>query len=294
MKQFPQPVQIWELISPISRGRRGTSVPEPFSLYFDQDLTKASPYHSGNEYFRKARDRMDRTFEVIRPYVPGAHVLDVGASPFYLLDRALASGALQAEGVYFANDTHPLKAYGEIYSRNGQIGLHHLDVESEDLPFADNSFELLSACEILEHLEHFPARFGGEIRRVLRGGGYLCLTVPNVGSIGNILKLIGGRNIYMKYRSDPTGRHKHEYTMPQLKAFVRYLGMDVIDAGYFPSPTSAKMWLRPIYRLLAKLPFIRRYSPVLYIVARQPERKVSRLLSDPPPELYTADRSIEE
>jgi hypothetical protein len=129
---------------------------------------------------------------------------------------------------------------------------------------------------------------------VLRPGGHLVITVPNVASIANILKLIFQKNIYMKYRSDVTGRHKHEYTLSQLKAFVRYMGMEIVDAGFMPSPTSDKYALRPAYRAIAVTPGLKHYSPVLYIVARQPAVKPTNDLDVMPDTLFDTAQSIEE
>jgi len=264
-----------------------------FALFYDEALTRPTPYNASGDYFAKARDRMDRTYALIRPYVAGKTVVDVGASPFYLLHRAKEGGAARAHGIYFANDDHPLRDATQIFSRHGPIELSHANVEVAGFSFADDEVDIVTACEILEHFEHFPTSFAKEVRRVLKPGGYLCITVPNVASIANIIKLIAHRNIYMKYRVDATGRHKHEYTLQQLKAFIDYLGMDIVHAGYMPSPTSDLYALRPAYRAIAALPGLRSYSPVLCILARQPAVKPVNDLSVPPRALFDDAQSIE-
>jgi len=267
---------------------------DEFSLYLDEGLTTPTSYNSNGDYFSKARDRIERSFRVMKSSVAGASVLDIGASPFYLLYLAQKHGAKACHGIYFSSDQHPLRDVERIYSRYGAIQIAHSNIETDDLPFGDNSLDLISACEILEHCEYFPSRISNEIYRVLRPGGMLLITVPNVSAIANILKLMSHRNIYMKYRSDPSGRHKHEYTRSQLKALVNYIGLDVVSAGVFPSPTSDKYWLRPAYRMLAKAPVLRSYSPVLYILARMPDPKPAKPPGEPPRELYDKASSIEE
>ncbi len=265
-----------------------------FALYYDEALTRPTPYTIGNDYVTKARDRMDRTFNLIAPHVAGKVMVDVGASPFYLLDRAKRAGAARCHGIYFANDEHPLKRIDRIHSAAGPIELSHADVENEGFPFADDEVDIVTACEILEHFDAFPVSFAREVRRVLKPGGLLGITVPNVASIANILKLVFQKNIYMKYRSDVTGRHKHEYTLSQLRAFIDYMGMDIVNAGFMPSPTSDKYALRPLYRTIAKTPVLRSYSPVLYILARQPAVKPISDLTTPPAALFDIAQSIEE
>lgn len=264
-----------------------------FALFTDPQLREATPYNDRGDYFGKARDRMERTFRLIERDVPGKVMLDIGASPFYLLHLAKQAGAARCHGTYFANDEHSLRGVDLVHSGAGPIEISHSDAENDRLPFADNEVDVVSACEILEHFDYFPAHLASEIRRVLKPGGLLCITVPNVASIAHILKLVAGKNIYMRYRSDSSGRHKHEYTAAQLRSFVEYLGMDIVRAGVLPSPTTGKKLLRPFYRALAHLPVLKNYSPILYVLARQPDPKPTSDLSMPPAALYEAISSTE-
>ncbi len=265
-----------------------------FALFLDEGLTQPTPYHAKNDYFLKAKDRMDRTVGLLENDIAGKTILDIGASPFYLLYKAQQLGAAHCNGLYFANDEHPLKSASSVFSEYGPIKIAHVDVETEDFPFPDESQDVITACEVVEHLEYFPVRLAKEIRRTIRPGGLVCLTVPNVASIGNILKLIFQKNIYMKYRSDPTGRHKHEYTRSQLISLARFMGINVSEVGFLPTPTSDKMWLRPAYRLMALIPGLRRYSPAIYVIGRYPNPKPAGGTGALPKDLYTDSPATEE
>jgi 2-polyprenyl-3-methyl-5-hydroxy-6-metoxy-1,4-benzoquinol methylase len=56
------------------------------------------------------------------------------------------------------------------------------------LPLADASFDVIVAIEIIEHLEN-PRATAREWRRLLRAGGTLVMSTPNVESIRSLLSL---------------------------------------------------------------------------------------------------------
>lgn len=57
-----------------------------------------------------------------------------------------------------------------------------VDLDSERLPYKDESFDLVLISEVLEHV-FFPEKVLREAHRVLKKGGYFILTYPNTGSI---------------------------------------------------------------------------------------------------------------
>lgn len=62
---------------------------------------------------------------------------------------------------------------------------------NKDLPFEDNSFDLIWCSEVIEHLED-PFHFKKEADRLLKPGGMLALTTPNSGFwFYTIAKLFG-------------------------------------------------------------------------------------------------------
>jgi 2-polyprenyl-3-methyl-5-hydroxy-6-metoxy-1,4-benzoquinol methylase len=61
------------------------------------------------------------------------------------------------------------------------------------MPYADNFFDLVAAGEIIEHI--FDTDFFlEEIGRILKPGGKLLISTPNIASLGRRLMLLAGRN----------------------------------------------------------------------------------------------------
>jgi SAM-dependent methyltransferase len=66
-----------------------------------------------------------------------------------------------------------------------------LDAAKDEFPFADEYFDLITAIELIEHLP-FSDNFFAECFRVLRRGGYLLITTPNLASwLNRVLLLFG-------------------------------------------------------------------------------------------------------
>lgn len=96
-------------------------------------------------------------------------------------------------------------------ARARKISAHVHDVEGSRLPFGDGTVDCVFAGEVIEHLidtDHFL----GECRRVLRPGGRLVLTTPNLASLENRLRLLFGRYpMWMDHSLAGTG-HLRYYT----------------------------------------------------------------------------------
>lgn len=77
----------------------------------------------------------------------------------------------------------------EIAKENGVIAIH-ADIEI-DFPFQSNYFDAVYAGEIIEHV-YDTDHVLEEIFRVLRAGGILVITTPNLASIHNRIALLMG------------------------------------------------------------------------------------------------------
>jgi SAM-dependent methyltransferase len=104
-------------------------------------------------------------------FAAGAKVLDAGCGTGY--GTAMLAGALSAVGVDLSGEAiaHAVSAYTSP-------GVRFLQASCESLPFADNSFDLITAFEVIEHLRRWQDLLD-EARRVLRPGGILLVSTPN-------------------------------------------------------------------------------------------------------------------
>jgi len=132
--------------------------------------------------------------ELFRRYVggPGRRVLDVGCR-YGALTQAYLDGN-QVVGVDV--DQSAL----EEAARRG-IETRWADAE-QPLPFEDETFDVVVAGELLEHVRD-PEALVGEARRVLRPGGTLVGSVPNGFRLKNRLRFLAGR----EPEQDPTHLH---------------------------------------------------------------------------------------
>lgn len=100
-------------------------------------------------------------------------VADVGAVPGYITGTLKEAG-FDVEGV----DINPARTAG-IFLEGG-VPCHKVDVEQGQLPFEEGQLDLVLFNEILEHLRINPLHALRETFRVLRPGGSILLSTPNI------------------------------------------------------------------------------------------------------------------
>jgi len=157
-----------------------------------------------------------------------------------------------------------------ISNKNLQMKFHTFNVRfsasnlnSYSLPYADEMFDIIVMCEVLEHLNFNPLPVIKEINRVSKSGCLLYLSLPNIASWGNRIRLLKGKSIhdpieYYFKQLDPNdnmivGLHWREYTIGEVKQMLEPLGFAVSKQYYF-SIIDLSSILRP-RNLLKKLVF---------------------------------------
>lgn len=88
---------------------------------------------------------------------------------------------------------------------------------AEDLPFGPETFDLVTALDVLEHLDDDSTGLN-EIYRVLRPGGRALLFVPAFMFLWGV--------------QDDVSNHRRRYTKPELLKAVRKSGLEVETSSY--------------------------------------------------------------
>ncbi len=184
-----------------------------------------------SEYCRQHRIRLGADLHLIDQHVEkGARVLEYGAVPL-LMTAALASLDFKVSAL----DLGPERFAGAI--ENLGLDVTRCDVETEAVPFAGGTFDAVLFNELFEHLRINPVFTLREVHRVLKTGGLLLLSTPNLRSFRGIRNLIVrnqghavSAGVYRQYEKLETLGHMghvREYTTREVSDFLTRIGFDV-------------------------------------------------------------------
>jgi SAM-dependent methyltransferase len=108
-----------------------------------------------------------------------------------------------------------------------KVPTYRVNLETTPIPAEDESFDYILCSEIIEHMEQDPMFMMSELNRVLKPGGLLVLTTPNIASSSGISRMLKGIDpyFYMQYRKAGTlDRHNYEYTVFSLSKVLQSAG----------------------------------------------------------------------
>lgn len=88
-----------------------------------------------------------------------------------------------------------------------------VNISYEKLPFQDKSFDMVTAWQVLEHLEN-PFFASREIERVLRPGGLFLMSVPNI-------KRLRSRFHYLQRASIPRWSKQNDHIFVPLESILK-------------------------------------------------------------------------
>jgi len=265
-------------IAPVAYSTNGKNVSDEATL---EDISKSPPLPLPAGWSEDDLRRLissvqveDASIEELKPYVEadfkrfvytlslvpkqsGQRILELGANPYFTttLLREFRSADLHLAN-FFDKPGREGKQKVTIHSTGEVIeySFKQFNIEEEIFPYDDNSFDVVLFCEIIEHLLTDPVHALTEIRRVLKPGGDLVLTTPNVARLDNARKIIAGENVYDPYSGHgPYGRHNREYTQEDLFSLLNGNGFTVrtiFTADVHPETAGSSVSLRTLAPLL--------------------------------------------
>lgn len=120
----------------------------------------------------------------------------------------------------------------------------------ENLPFVDESFDLVVCLWVLEHLKD-PQAMLREVRRVLRPGGHFVFLTPNLRNplmvanrMGRLLPWLQRRLVpkfYGRAEADTFPVQYRANTVEAIRGHARAAGLEVYDLRVVPDPTYLAM-----------------------------------------------------
>jgi methionine biosynthesis protein MetW len=146
-----------------------------------------------------------------------------------LLDVGCGRGAVAALLSTRFRSVHGVDSDEEVLAeaRRRGVSTQHVDLDRDSLPYEDGSFDAALCLEVIEHVLD-PPRLVRELARILRPGGRLYLSTPNVRFLGYLRTLvIGGR--FPDTSADPAmfrGGHVQFFTFCDVEELLRAAGFD--------------------------------------------------------------------
>jgi glycosyltransferase involved in cell wall biosynthesis/SAM-dependent methyltransferase len=212
-----------------------------------------SPDSAAKSYIETHLTRFEKTLAITPPGGPGDRILEMGA--YLQITPALRTrlGYGEVHGCYYgpAGRVEPrtiTSSAGEQFSCD--IAL--FDAEKDRFSYEDEYFSTVLCCELIEHLREDPMHMMSEINRILKPGGHLVLTTPNIGSLRAIGAILEGYHpgffpAYVRPPADgaePEARHNREYTPKEIVLLLLDSGFEValLETGPFreePKPEHA-------------------------------------------------------
>ncbi|MBN2719125.1 MAG: class I SAM-dependent methyltransferase [Deltaproteobacteria bacterium] len=134
-------------------------------------------------------DRLE--LDIIRPLISGRDVLEVGCG----------TGLIMKEIQHQVKSIKGIDISEQMLEKARERGLDVCQGMAENLPWPDNSFDVVYSFKVLAHVAHIREALA-EMNRVLRPGGFMVAEFYNSLSIRHLAKVLGGPGNISKNRTE--------------------------------------------------------------------------------------------
>ena len=195
-------------------------------------------------YLNTHSTRLLKTLEITPPGGPEDRVLEMGA--YLQITPALRTkkGYGEVRGCYYGTlGRSDLRSVTSSEGEEFECTIDHFDAEKDRFPYPDSHFATVICGELIEHLFEDPMHLMSEINRILKPGGHLVLTTPNIAALRGISGILQGYHpgffhAYIR-PAEGTGevdaRHNREYTPREIHQLLENSGFAVtlLETGEF-------------------------------------------------------------
>jgi glycosyltransferase involved in cell wall biosynthesis/SAM-dependent methyltransferase len=240
----------WQEPAKASAAAASAAAPPPVEGDY---IASWAPVEDGSrDYVETHRTRLERTLALTPPGDPEDRILEMGA--YLQITPALQNrlGYGEVRGCYYGpqgqtNHRSVTSASGEEFRCDVDL----FDAEKDAFPYEDGYFSTVLCCELIEHLPSDPMHMMCEINRVLKPGGALVLTTPNIASARAVSAILQGFHpmlfpayIRPNQEGETEARHNREYSPREIKDLLENSGFEVtaLETGPFreePKPEHA-------------------------------------------------------
>jgi glycosyltransferase involved in cell wall biosynthesis/SAM-dependent methyltransferase len=195
-------------------------------------------------YLNTHATRLLKTLEITPPGGAGDRILEMGA--YLQITPALHNqlGYGEVRGCYYGklgrvDHRTVTSASGESFA----CEIDHFDAEKDVFPYPDGHFATVICGELIEHLFEDPMHLMSQVNRILKPGGHLVLTTPNIAALRGISGILQGYHpgffhAYIR-PAEGTGevdaRHNREYAPREIHQLLENSGFEVtlLETGEF-------------------------------------------------------------
>jgi glycosyltransferase involved in cell wall biosynthesis/SAM-dependent methyltransferase len=198
----------------------------------------------GRGYAAHHRSRFVHTLEITPPGDASKSILEMGAYMQMTPALKYKVGYGYVRGCYYGPEGRI--DHKSLVSETGELfecDIDHFDAEKHVYPYADEAFDTVLCCELIEHLFEDPMHMMSEINRILKPGGHLVLTTPNIGSLRSVSAILLGYHpaffpAYIRPRKEgeeAEARHNREYVPMEIQHLLTDSGFELerLETGEF-------------------------------------------------------------
>jgi len=253
----------WQPAEPASDASAPEKAPEAeeTAQMAESVAAELAPYlhswaHDAEErwYLNTHETRLLKTLSITPPGGPCDRVLEMGA--YLQITPALKTklGYGEVRGCYYGELGH--SDHRAVVSTEGEpfeCDIDLFDAEKDRFPYPDEHFSTVLCGELIEHLFGDPMHLMSEVNRILKPGGHIVLTTPNIASLRGIAAILQGYHpgLFHSYikpaesgHVDP--RHNREYTPREIHQLLENSGFEVTlleTGGFRDAPHPEYNWV---------------------------------------------------